>query len=323
MSSRATNSLSRERIHQLLAAVGTEQVEDTTQMEAAPYNWHDPHYFNSEQLAKLDDFAEAVASAVAAKFSGWFRSQYEVTITGITQHFADEFLDQPSDDERMDYYLVFGADQEHPLGLIGSPEKTAGVWARQLLGDSESEEDSGKVLSQLEESLLLDLTSALVEAFSSTHASVDFRPAESAVRGQWPLELCGTEELCKISFDVKRSDSEDSSEAYFVILCRVLDPVVEKVTEAVDQLSADEISRALLNHLHEIPISVTTLLASTSFALEEIMNLQVDDVLLLDKKVDEPVELIVNGRSFCHGWLAKSAGKYAVTITERDFSGAD
>ena len=323
MSSRATDSLSREKIHQLLAAVGTEPVEDTTQTEAAQYNWHDPHYFSSEQLAKLDDFAQAVASAIATKFSDWCRNQYDVTITAITQHFADEFLDQPSDDERMDYYLVFGADREHPLGLIGSPEKTARIWARQLLGDSESEEDSGKVLSQLEESLLFDLTSALIEAFSATHASGDFRPAESAVRGRWPLELCGTEELCKISFDVKIADSGDSSEAYFVIPCRVMEPVVGKATEAVDQLSADEISRALISHLHEIPISITTQLASTSFALKEIMNLQVDDVLLLDKKVDEPVELIVNGRSFCHGWLAKSAGKYAVAITERDFSVAD
>jgi flagellar motor switch protein FliM len=323
MSSRATNSLSREKIHQLLAAVGTEPVEDISQTEAAQCNWHDPHYFSSEQLAKLDDFTQAVASAMAAKFSDWCRSRYDVTITGITQHFADEFSGQLSDNEQMDYYLVFGADREHPLGLIGSPEKTARIWARQLLGDSESEEDSGKALSQLEESLLLDLTSALIEAFSTTHASGDFRPAESAVRGRWPLELCGTEELCRISFDVKRDESGDSSGAYFVILCRVLDTVVGKDTKAVGQLSADEISRTLIGHLHEIPISVTTELASTSFALEEIMNLQVNDVLLLGKKVDEPVELIVNGRSACHGWLAKSAGKYAVAITERDFSLAD
>jgi flagellar motor switch protein FliM len=45
------------------------------------------------------------------------------------------------------------------------------------------------------------------------------------------------------------------------------------------------------------------------------MDLQVDDILVLDKRIDEPVELIVGDRTFYYGCPAKSAGKYAVTIT--------
>ena len=45
------------------------------------------------------------------------------------------------------------------------------------------------------------------------------------------------------------------------------------------------------------------------------MDLQPDDILLLDKRVDQQTELIVGGRTVYYGYPAKSAGKYAVTIT--------
>jgi flagellar motor switch protein FliM len=49
------------------------------------------------------------------------------------------------------------------------------------------------------------------------------------------------------------------------------------------------------------------------------MSLTVGDVLLLDKKIDEPVQLIAAGRTVCRGLCAKSAGKYALAVTEAVF----
>jgi len=322
MSGRATDNLSREKIQQLLTAIGSKQAEDTTEVEAIEYNWHEPHYFNSEQLEKLDIFAKKVAALMAEKFADFCRSKFDVTVVSVTQHFASEFTNQPSDDKKGDYYLPFGTDQEHLCGLACIPEQAAVIWARQLLGDSETEEDSGRELSQLEESLLSDLACGLVEAFSSPYTTCDFHPANSIVKGQWPLELQGTEELCKISFDVKQAapdGDKQGSGAYFLILCSKLEPVAGKTAQTAGVLSAEDISKVIHGHLQEIPVFVTAQLASAVFTFQEIMNLQVDDILLLDKKIAQPVELIVDGRTVCYGWAAKSAGKYAVTITETAF----
>ena len=315
MSGSVTNSLSREKIQQLLTAVGSEPTEDITQVEAAEYNWHEPHYFNSEQLEKLDDFAKTAAAAVAKKFSEFCRCELNVAIASTTQHFADEFLNRPSDSEQKDYYLTFGTKQEQMCGLIAMSEQTALNWARQLLGDSESEKDPGRELSQLEESLLLDLVSALVEVFSGLDESFDFHSSTSIVKQQCPLEMEGTEELCKISFEVKKADSEKSSETYFLILCSELEPVAGKTEQDSADFSAGDVSKMILGHLQEIPVLITGQLASAVFTFEEIMNLQADDILLLDKRVDQPAALIVDGRTVYYGRPAKSAGKYAVTIT--------
>ena len=315
MSGRVTKSMSREKIQQLLMAIGSEPKEDTAQAEATQYNWQEPHYFNKEQLVELDNFADAVASAIAKKFTKFCRSEFNVTVASTTQHYADEILSQLSDGEQRDYYLPFGTSQEHKCGLVGIPGQTAVSWAKQLLGDSESEKDPGRDLSQLEESLLVDLASALVEVFSGPDKSFDFHPATSIVRGQLPLAVEGTEEICKISFDAKNVNSGKNAGVYFLILCSELTPVTGKMARNSGEFSAEDISKVILGHLQEMPVLITSQLASAVLSFEELMNLQVDDIVLLDKRIDQPVELIVDGRTVYYGRPAKSAGRYAVTIT--------
>jgi flagellar motor switch protein FliM len=315
MSGRVTNSMSREKIQQLIMAIGSASKDEAAQVDAAQYNWQEPHYFNKEQLVKLDYFTDAVAAEVARKFAKLCRNEFNVTISSTTQHYVDEILSHLPGSEQMDYYLPFGTGQEHMCGLVGIPEQTAVNWATQLLGDSESEKDSSRNLSQLEESLLLDLASILVDLFSGPDKSLDFHPATSIVKGQWPLELEGTEEICKITFDVKEAESEKSSEAYFLILCSELTPVTGKTARDSGEFSAEDISKFILGHLQEMPVLITGQLASAVLNFEELMNLQLDDIVLLDRRVDQPVELVVDGRTVYYGWPVKSAGKYAVTIT--------
>ena len=313
--SRAANNLSKEKIQQLLTAVGSGPKEDTTGIEATEYNWNKPHCFDRKQLNKLDNFTKKVAKAMTVKFVDFCHSQFDVTIVSTKQHFAAELVDQAIESGQDDYYLAFGTDQSHPCGLISIPTKTAFIWATQLLGDPESEEeDSGRDLSLLEESLLLDLFSALIEVFSQK--IWDFQPAGNIVRRLLPLELKGTEELCKITFDVKKTDQEKSSEAYFLILCSELETVVGKAEQTVGRFSAEDISKAILGHIQQMPVCITAQLASMVLTLEEIMTLEVGDILLLDKKVDEPIELITSGRTALLGRPAKLAGKHAMVITE-------
>jgi len=290
-------------------------MEDTTGIEATEYNWNKPHYFDTKQFNKLDNFTKKVAKAMTVKFVDFCHSEFDVTVVSTKQHFAAELVNQAMESRQNDYYLAFGPDQSHPCGLISIPTKTAFIWATQLLGDPESEEeDSGRDLSQLEESLLLDLLSALIEAFFQK--IWDFQPAKNIVRRLFPLELNGTEELCKITFDVKKSDQEKSSEAYILILSSELETAVGKAEQTVGRFSADDISKAILGNMQQMPVCITAQLASIVLTLEEIMSLELGDILLLDKKVDEPIELITSGRTALLGRPAKLAGKHAVVITE-------
>jgi len=347
MSNAPANNLNRAKIRQLLAAIGSKPADDA-QIEATEYDWHQPHYFSSSQLAKLNNFTKKVATVMAEKFTQLYHSDFNVTITSTTQHFAGELFDQILSSGQNDYYLAFGPDQQPPRllgedksrgGFISIPAQTAATWAKQLLGDpapapekDASAESPSKALSQLEESLLFDIASAIVESLSISLpatggplADYNFQPASELVKGSAPslLQGQGTAELCKITFGVQKADSEDNAEtplrgnqAYLLIPANMLAPIVGKTTEADNELSAQDISKAILEHLQQMPISITAQLAVAVLTFEQLISLRSSDVLLLNKAIDEPVELIVEGRTLFRGQPAKSSGQHAVVIME-------
>jgi len=316
MSNEVTNNLSKEKLQQILASIGSQKADDSNKIEAVEYDWRQPHYFNSNQLKKLDDFTQKMAAAITEKFDALYHSEFDVKTISTTQHFADELLNQTSDNKQDNYYLAFGTDHNKPCGFISIPSRTAIVWTKQLLGDSESKEDSDKGLSKLEESLLLDIASALIKALSAPYDDYDFHPAENIVKNQLPFELQNTQELCKITFNIKEAKSENNSEVYFLIHCSELEPVIGESAQAGYEFSAEDISKVMLKHVQEMPAFVTAQLASIVLTFEEVTSLGVDDILLFDKEINEPIELIVEGKTVLRGRPAKSAGKHAVVITE-------
>jgi flagellar motor switch protein FliM len=157
MSSEVVN-LSKEKITQLLMAVGSGPLTDTTNIKSTDYNWNQPHYFDRRQLNRLDEFSKRVARAMSVQFVDFCHIDSDVTVDSITQHFAAEYIEKTMESGQNDFYLSFGTDLDNPFGVISIPNETALSWASQLLGDSESssEEDLNRDMTQLEESLLAD-----------------------------------------------------------------------------------------------------------------------------------------------------------------------
>ena len=313
MSNTATQNLSRQKIQQLLASVGSQKTDDSDKIEAVDYNWHEPHYFNSNQIEELNNFTEKVAQNCTEKFTQLYNSDFNVEITSTTQHFSDNFTD--SDNIQSDYYLAFGTEKQI-FGLVTMPNQTATIWATQLLGDTKSEEDADKMLSQLEQSLLFDIASGIIEALSDAHDNYDLLPIGNIAAGQLPIELEGTEELCKITFSTRKPDAEEASEAYLLIFCDKLQTLVGQKAQTSENITSETIEKAMFGHVQNIPVSATCQLSRVMVNLEDIMSLQVDDIILLDKGVNEPLEIIVEGKKYLRGLPGKTGGKYAVQITE-------
>ncbi len=329
-----SEGLKRAKIRQLLAAIGSKPADDA-QIEVTEYDWHQPHYFSSSQLAKLNNFTKKVATVMAEKFAQLYHGDFNVNVTSTRQHFAGELFEQILSSGQNDYYLAFGPNQQHLSGFISIPAQTAVAWAKQLLGDAEPDKDASgelpsKALSQLEESLLFDIACSIVESLSISLRSCvpehDFHPASGLVKGSafgGHAELHGTAELCKITFDVQKAGSEDNAgtapggnQAHLLIPANMLAPIVGKITETDKKLSAQDISKAILEHLQQMPISIMAQLAVAVLTFEQLMSLRPSDVLLLNKAIDEPVELIAEGRPLFRGQPAKSSGQHAVVITE-------
>lgn len=80
----------------------------------------------------------------------------------------------------------------------------------------------------------------------------------------------------------------------------------------------DEMAEA--NPFSQVPIEITISVGKTRPLVRELLRLQRDAVLTLDRRVDDPVELYVGDRLIARGELQElegdQAGQLAVRLTE-------
>ena len=68
--------------------------------------------------------------------------------------------------------------------------------------------------------------------------------------------------------------------------------------------------------LKDIPLEITVEVGSTRLPLEEILNLHTNSVVELDRFVDEPVDIKINGKLVAKGKLYVVKDSYGVEIVQ-------
>lgn len=68
--------------------------------------------------------------------------------------------------------------------------------------------------------------------------------------------------------------------------------------------------------VYDIPVQVSTVLGKTSILVSKLMTLQKGDVVELDRRVGEAIEIFVNRQLVARGELIVADGKLGVTLTE-------
>jgi len=315
MTDASTSHLSSARVRQLLAAVGSAYEQNGTLGQVAQYDWRDPHYFREDQLNRLAAILSQVAARMAATFAHFHGSEFDVSPISITQHFANDLHDWSGADR--DYHVTFGGEKGRPCGFALIPVEAALAWTSLLLGDSEPNHEPQRAFSPLEESLLSDLATAVVESFLlPLRPHSNLKSDNQLCKGQpnVPYEL--TEEICRIALRIKKVDSNETSEIVFLLPCSKLAALVGKTATAASRPAPQELSRVLMEHLQQMPVTVAVRFATTSVCFREVLDLGRGDILLLDKPLEDPVELVIDGRTAFRGRPAQSDGQYAVLVTE-------
>lgn len=302
-------------VRRLLAAVGSAHAADDVPTEVIQHDWRSPHYFNEDQYNRLAAVISQVAAAIGGRLAHFFNSDVSVAPASIAQHFAGGLRDLGLLKGR--YFLVLGPGKGTPCGFLGITAATAMRWVRRLLGDVEASDSPAGSLSPLEESLLTDLVTAGMESFlAPLRAQQDLRGSEQIIMGDPAVRFEPAQEICTIAFSVTGDGWNEPDEMLFVLPCSVLAPLVGKSQRAIQTVPPEELSRILTAHIQKMPVTVTVRLGGTVLSVEELLDLDQDDILLLEKPLDEPIDLLVEGRTVFRGRPARAAGRCAVVVTE-------
>ena len=68
--------------------------------------------------------------------------------------------------------------------------------------------------------------------------------------------------------------------------------------------------------LHDIPVKVEAVLGGARMRIDTLLGLAPGSIVELDRRVGEPVDVVVNGRLIARGELVLIDGALGVTLTE-------
>lgn len=309
------NMFSRDQLRQLLAKARENGPVEETSVDAVDYDWSVPHHFGPMQQKKLKQFTEEMSLDLSEQFAEMCGEELTVSISGITEHFSGALTKEYATDKDT-CYLTFGETGKKPVGVLVMSKKTSVHWAAKVLHDTPPEDIENCEMSQLEKSMLSDIASATVRTFSESCVKNNlafFKAAESLTNEEWPLELSDFEELSRISFTAQ--SGSDETEASFVVISRVFDGLFISTNDNTTPPTETEVRNLIISHLNDIPIPVKAVLGRANISVSDLMTVEKGDVLVLDKRIDSPIEILIDDTIFFMGRPAKSMKKCAVAIT--------
>jgi len=73
---------------------------------------------------------------------------------------------------------------------------------------------------------------------------------------------------------------------------------------------------ARLEALYDIPVNITIVLGRTHMEVSELLALEKGDVVELDRRVGEAIDILVNNRLVARGEVVLVEGRLGITMTE-------
>jgi flagellar motor switch protein FliN/FliY len=89
--------------------------------------------------------------------------------------------------------------------------------------------------------------------------------------------------------------------------------MVDDVANAFGDVAEENIT---LEAVSDIPVSISVVLGKTSMQVQQLLKLGRGAVVELDRKVGEPVDILVNNRLVARGEVVVVEDKIGVTMTE-------
>jgi flagellar motor switch protein FliM len=308
-------TLTRDKLRQLINLAKKHASPQEAQADTAQYDWQQPHRFNMDQLAAMDNLVKGLTGQVVETFQTLCQGDFEATAASVSQHFAHAIAQEIPTEKPEHYFLAFTTDDNTQCGFIGVSPETALILVGLMLRDPDIAAREDKKLSGLEESILIDITAAVIGALETClkgNTGLVFQRASQLVKGRWPLDFNKFEDLIAIPITVNHPDS--AAELTFTVLSDIIEPVLGTKTRQNQQLTNEQVRNMIMQHMYEAPIDVTARLGFALMHLSDVMNLCVGDVLLFDTRVNEPIDVLVNNRRCFAAHPATSAGRYAVVI---------
>lgn len=308
-------TLTNRKLSQLIA-LAKQTPAEKPDIETSDYDFTIPHRFMPAQQQTLEDIAKTLHSLIAQSLSSSCNQTFEPAEMTVSHDFTHKVTAAFAESQNT-YLLSLKDEHDVTCAYISLPIETSSLVIGYMLCDPTASPQPERKLSTLEESVLAEAIFAIADALTEQLAKTNI-PALTKNIGfsidTCPIEAEPTDDLTTFGFETKTANK--SANINFIIKSALLSAAVGAKSKTIS-MSEHQTREAILENVSKMPVKLTAQLASGPMSLDDVLNLSVGDIVVLDKKIFEPLDLLVNNRAGFYGYPASSGGKCAVVITPK------
>lgn len=305
----AADSLSQDEIDALLNAISSGDSEDGSSSKKVDqkeerekklkrkikiYDFKRPDKFSKEQMRTVNRIHETFARLVSTFFSTHLRSVAHLDIVSVDQITYEEFIRSVSNPTML---CVFHMGTLEGTGILELNLSVVYAVLDRLFGGVGKSLDKVRILTEIEEAVfkrvLVKLFDLLKESWFQV---VELAPKLELIESnpQFTQIVAPAEMVLLVTFEIKIGEAEGILNLCFPYV--VLEPVVNKLTTQswftpIRHESSSEDIISIEKKVKNIGIPVISELGETKSSFQEVMNLKIGDIIVLNQKASEPINI--------------------------------
>lgn len=263
------------------------------------YDFRRPDKFSKDQLRTLSMVHDNFTRMLSTYFSANFRTVFSLFLTSVDQITYGEFTQTLSEPTIMS---IFSMPPLKGNAIMDISPSLAFPMIDRLLGGPGQGLERLRPLTEIESSVMERVIRGFLDALAESWRNiVDSKPRLEAVETNPSFsQVVPPNEICVgILIEVKLGEHKGA-----ISLCVpyiMLEPVVGRLSAHNWFASAKrESSPAFLSELNrrltEASVPLSAVLGEAELTIKELVDLEVGDVILLNRRVDQEVELLVGNR---------------------------
>ncbi len=316
--------LSQDEIDNLLKALSTgeldaDEMKNTDERQVKDYDFARPAKFSKEHLRTLEIIFEHFGRLLATNLPAYLRKSVSVDVVNSEVVIYSEFSNALSNPVLLG---VVGMDPLMGNVIMEMASNLGFAIVDRLLGGVGNSLEKERDFSEIELSILERVFTICVNLLHEPWENVvEITPRLNRIEtnSQFAQIISPSETIAIVTINLKIGDVEG-----LMNIClpyTTLEPVMDKLNtkywfSTMKEKDSNSYEAAIENIIDNALIPMKAVLGTSKINVQDFVNLQLGDVIRLDRKVDEELEVYVGNIKKFKALPGYSDNKYAVRVTE-------
>ncbi|NLK51771.1 MAG: flagellar motor switch protein FliM [Syntrophomonadaceae bacterium] len=326
--------LSQTEIDALLAALtsGSVNVEDLKEEEKKKkirvYNFKRPNKFSKDQLNTLSNIYENYARSLTTYLSALLRTIVQINVLSVEQLTYEEFIRSIPDPSIIN---VVSMDPLPGNMILEISPSVSFMMLDRVFGGAGQVPEKVRSLTEIERTVMELMGQKIVDLFREAWATiVPLSPRIEFIESnpQFTQITSPSEMVVLISLETRIFDSVGVINICIPYI--TLEPIISKLSvqfwysTAARERSPESIDE-LRKRVEKAYVPVRIILGYTTVTVAELLELQVGDVISLETRIDQPLEVLIGHRAKFTGRPGLVGNRLGLQITSvlRNDNGED